>query len=126
VDPDLLVNQIISRDFKATYILPRDIYEIFDRCTQLDPDARPTAAELLELPAMQEASPVVLRAARMSDGKILSSRASIAQKHIAIAGKSSMTHGMNHQVNTRISSSLSSPIPTFGGDGLFPKMHSWV
>jgi serine/threonine protein kinase len=114
VDRDTLIKQITNREFKATYVLPRDIFDMFERCTQIDPDARPTAAELLELPGMHEATPMKLVHSGPVGGKVLSCRATLAQKHVVISPKLQLGQVGTHLSRSRINSSLSSPLDSFG------------
>jgi serine/threonine protein kinase len=47
-DKDAIVEQIVHRKFSSAFVMPRDLRNIFDQCTRLDPKTRPTAAELLQ------------------------------------------------------------------------------
>ena len=49
-DDQFVSNQIVTRQFTTSFMLPHDVIAVFDRCTQMDPENRPTAAELLRSP----------------------------------------------------------------------------
>jgi serine/threonine protein kinase len=49
-DREEIIEQITHRQFSARFMLPTDAARIFEACTKLDPNERPTATQLLEDP----------------------------------------------------------------------------
>jgi serine/threonine protein kinase len=49
-DNEYIAEQITHRKISQAYRVPRDVIPLFEKCTALNPDDRPTAAELLKDP----------------------------------------------------------------------------
>jgi serine/threonine protein kinase len=50
VEGQELIDHIVHRRFSKTIVVPRDVRPLFDKCTALEPNGRPSATELLQDP----------------------------------------------------------------------------
>lgn len=47
-DDQFVFEQIVQRQFTTSFMMPHDVLAVFEQCTQLEPEKRPTAAQLLQ------------------------------------------------------------------------------
>jgi serine/threonine protein kinase len=111
-EQDALYQQITTRDFKAVYLLPRDVIEVFEACTQFEPEARPTAAQLLASPWLKQNSPqtLVKKSSSITPEKNSSVRLVTITRRPIPAGKSALAFGICHSVRPRGFSASPAPV----------------
>jgi serine/threonine protein kinase len=115
-DNEHLMDQIVQRAFQSTFLLPREILGVFEKCTQLDPAARPSAAQLLALPFFQGEAPQVKPAcsAPLVALRAAPKKSALTRKQASVT-KSTLGLSLSLRPPVVVRPGMA-PTPSFGGD----------
>jgi serine/threonine protein kinase len=116
-----MIKQIVNREFKQVSLVTPDVLEVFEACTQFEPDARPTAQQLLDSPWFQQESqpgspqqPIIKKAQSLPGHKITSTKPVTISKGPIVPMKTALTLAGSH--STRAKAKASPMVtPSFAG-----------